>query len=129
MAHILLIEDNEDDRALFQMVLRRSDVDVELDIAKDGVEAMARLALDPLPSLVLLDLHLPRMDGFEVLKRIRADERTQGLTVMILSSSDETNDIRRARARGANGYVTKPNGFSGWDDVLIRIARNCVPAN
>lgn len=124
MARILLVEDNEDDRSLFRMVLKRAQVDIELVEAVDGIEAMEILAGDPLPALVLLDLHMPRLDGFEVLRRIRADERLAGLTVMILSSTDENADIRRARARGANGFVSKPTGFGGWDEVIVRIARN-----
>ncbi|MCP4808723.1 MAG: response regulator [Proteobacteria bacterium] len=125
MARILLVEDNEDDRALFRMVLSRHGVEVDLVEARDGVEALEILAKDPLPALVLLDLHMPRLDGFAVLKKIRADERLAGLNVMILTSSDENADMRRARARGANGFLSKPTGFGGWDEVIVRIARNC----
>jgi len=117
---ILLVEDNPDDVELTIRALAKSHVANSLDLASDGVEALEYLAgagkfagRDPntLPQVVLLDLKMPRMDGLEVLKRIRADERTRLLPVVILTTSSEERDRIESYKLGANSYIRKPVDF------------------
>lgn len=111
---ILLVEDNDDDEELILMSLRRSNIGNEVAVARDGQEALDKLLGGPLappPVLVLLDLHLPKVDGLEVLRRLRADARTRVLPVVILTSSDEEKDRLKSYALGANSYVCKPVDF------------------
>jgi len=102
-------------------------------VARDGVEALKLLlggenrsgdAPDALPWLVLLDLNMPRLNGFEVLERLRADERTRLLPVVIFSASDEWSDEREAHRLGANGYVRKPMGFENLRAILAELERH-----
>ena len=117
---ILLVEDNPDDEALTLRALRKNGVTNPVVVAHDGVEALDYLFaegehaghdLTTLPAVVLLDLQLPRLNGLEVLQRIRADERTRLLPVVVLSSSREEPDLLRAYALGANSYIVKPVDF------------------
>jgi two-component system response regulator len=114
---ILLVEDNPDDEELTVMALKESGVRNEIEIARDGVEALARLlgnGVDPPPkhpALVLLDLKLPKIDGFGVLSRIRENESMRHLPVVILTSSDAEEDFVRGYNLGANSYVRKPVSF------------------
>ncbi len=117
---ILLVEDNPDDEALTLRALRRSHVGNRVDVAHDGVEALAYLlgegnGSDPrprrLPEVVLLDLKLPKIDGLEVLERIRRHPRTSLLPVVVLTSSDEERDLVESYRLGANSYVRKPVDF------------------
>ena len=117
---ILLVEDNPSDIALTKRALDKARIGNELVIAEDGQEALdylwahgayaARDAAE-LPTLTLLDLNLPKVSGLEVLRRIRADERTSRLPVVILTSSNEENDIATGYDLGANSYVRKPVDF------------------
>jgi two-component system response regulator len=118
---ILLVEDNDDDVALTLRAFKRSHLMNPIDVARDGVAALdylfARNAHEhraslPLPTLVILDLKLPRLDGLGVLKAIRADERTRFLPVVILTSSKEEQDLISGYALGANSYVRKPVDFT-----------------
>jgi len=118
--HILLVEDNPDDVELTIRALAKSHVANKLDLAADGVEAMEYLAgtgkfagRDPsvLPQVVLLDLKMPRMDGLEVLRRIREDERTRLLPVVVLTTSSEERDRIESYKLGANSYIRKPVDF------------------
>lgn len=117
---ILLVEDNTDDEKLMLMSLKRSNIANEVVVARDGQEALDKLlgtkgkpaALKP--AVVVLDLHLPKIDGLEVLRRIRADERTKLLPVVVLSSSDEENDRVKSYDLGANSYVCKPVDFGAF---------------
>lgn len=118
--HILLVEDNPDDRELTVRALRKSNIANDIVIAKDGPEALEKLFradAEP-PSLVLLDLKLPKVDGLEVLRRIRADERTRLLPVVILTSSREQEDVVRGYRDGANAYVRKPVSFADFADAV-----------
>ena len=115
---ILLVEDNPDDEFLTRDALRTGGVLHDVVVARDGAEAVdwifaADATSSPrTPDLVLLDLKLPKMSGFDVLERIRANTRTRGLPVVILTSSSEHQDIQRSYASGANSYVRKPVNFS-----------------
>ena len=118
---ILLVEDNPDDEALTLRAFRKSNVPNRVVVARDGVEALDYLfATGPhsgrdsheVPQLVLLDLKLPRIDGLEVLRRIRSDERTRLLPVVILTSSREQQDMIDGYGLGANSYVQKPVDFA-----------------
>ena len=125
---ILLVEDNPDDVALTQRALRSQNVKNEVVVAKDGVEALAYLFGDAsreppedLPAVILLDLKLPRINGMEVLQRIRADERTKLLPVVILTSSDEERDVIDGYSLGANSYVRKPVDFVEFTEATKQL--------
>ena len=109
---ILLVEDNPNDAELTQRAFRKSELDVRLAIARDGAVALEYLfGGRPLPKVVLLDLKLPKIDGIEVLRRIRSDERTQTIPVVVLTSSQEERDIVECYKLGANSFVVKPVEF------------------
>lgn len=117
--HLLLVEDNPDDEELTLMALRGAGVGCEIHVARDGVEAMVHLfgappdfrATHPLPRIVLLDLQLPRVDGFTLLEHMRANSRTKAVPVVILTSSDSHEDIVRSYNLGVNSFVKKPVEF------------------
>ena len=117
---ILLVEDNLRDEALTLRALRKSNIANEVIVAHDGVEALEYLFCtgsfegrnpDLKPQLVLLDLKLPKVDGLQVLEKIRGDERTRRLPVVIFTSSNEEEDLIRSYNLGANSYVRKPVEF------------------
>jgi two-component system, response regulator len=127
---ILLVEDNPDDEALTIRALKKNNIGNRLVIVHDGVEAIdflfctgAYADRDPreAPQLILLDLKLPKLDGLEVLKRIRADERTALLPVVVLTSSKEEQDLLRSYKLGANSYVRKPVDFSQFLDAVRQL--------
>jgi two-component system response regulator len=121
---ILLVEDNPDDLELTQLALREAKLVNRLVVARDGVEALDLLLRDggdgvPLrPIVVLLDLKLPRVDGLQVLERIRADARTRELPVVVLTSSDEDEDRHRSYALHVNSYVRKPVDFERFQAAV-----------
>ncbi len=109
---ILLVEDNPDDVALTERALRRNNISNQLQVAQDGVGAIECLfGAEQPPCLVLLDLKLPRLSGLEVLQRIRADERTRLVPVVVLTSSREERDVVESYGLGANSYIRKPVDF------------------
>ena len=117
---ILLVEDNPDDVALTLRGLHKGNILNEVVVARDGVEALDYLFgegefsgrdLSEMPTVVLLDLNMPRLNGMDVLKRIRADNRTRLLRVVMLTSSVEENDLVGSYNLGANSYVRKPVDF------------------
>jgi two-component system response regulator len=124
---ILLVEDNPDDEALTLRALRKANVANRVVVARDGVDALdylfatgahaGRDARD-VPQLVLLDLKLPRVDGLEVLRRIRTDSRTALLPVVILTSSNEERDRIQGYTLGANSYVRKPVDFAQFAEAV-----------
>ena len=123
---ILLVEDNPDDEALTLRALRRSHLLNPIEVARDGVEALdflfarsrhAARATEALPTLVILDLKLPKLDGLGVLKAIRAEMRTRFLPVVILTSSQEERDLISGYELGANSYVRKPVDFNEFIDA------------
>ena len=119
---ILLVEDNPDDEALTTRALRRGKVTNPIQVARDGEEALAAIfTADPLPSVVLLDLKLPKINGLEVLQRIRADERLRLLPVVVLTSSSEERDIVESYSLGANSYVRKPVDFDQFTRAVSQL--------
>ena len=114
---ILLVEDNPDDIKLTLRAFKSNNISNDVIVAEDGVQALDYLfgkdgnGGKELPSVVLLDLKLPRVNGMEVLQKIRADERTKLLPVVILTSSDEERDVLDGYSFGANSYVRKPVDF------------------
>jgi CheY-like chemotaxis protein len=127
---ILLVEDNPDDEALTIRALRKNNIQNEVVVAHDGVEALDYLFgtgayegrdMSVLPSVTLLDLKLPKLDGLEVLKRVRADERTQCLPVVILTSSKEEQDLINGYKLGANSYIRKPVDFAQFIEAVRQL--------
>jgi two-component system, response regulator len=120
---ILLVEDNPDDVALTERAFKKNRILNPVVIARDGVEALDYLFgqgphagrdLSNQPAIMLLDLKLPRLDGLEVLKRIRNDDRTRLLRVVVLTSSKEEHDILQSYHLGANSYIRKPVDFDSF---------------
>ena len=121
---ILLVEDNPHDVVLTKRAFARCNLANDLAFARDGQEAIDFLLGDlcrPLPTVVLLDLKLPRIDGLEVLRRLRADERTRMLPVVILTSSKEQEDVAASYRNGANSYIRKPVDFDRFVEVLSQL--------
>ena len=127
---ILLVEDNPDDRELTIRALQKNNIANEIITAEDGVEALDHLlgagnsgdsGTAVLPAVVLLDLKLPRIDGLEVLKRVRADERTKQLPVVILTSSKEEADMVESYNLGANSYIRKPVDFDQFSEAVCQL--------
>lgn len=120
-----MVEDNADDLELAQLALREAKVANPLVVARDGVEALDLLfreggdALHPV--VVLLDLKLPRVDGLQVLERIRGDSRTRDLPVVVLTSSDEEEDRARSYALHVNSYVRKPVDFDRFQAAVRQL--------
>lgn len=130
MNEILLVEDNPDDVDLTLRAFRKSNIANEVVVVQDGVEALEYLFgtgryagrdVDALPQVVLLDLKLPRLDGLEVLERLRADARTRLLPVVILTSSTEERDLVKGYSLGANSYVRKPVDFEQFADSVKQL--------
>ena len=117
---ILLVEDNPDDEALTLRALKDNNILNQLTIAHNGAEALEHLFTDGVtpPGLILLDLNLPMVDGLEVLSRIRADERTRFIPVVILTSSKQEEDILASYRGGANAYIRKPVKFSDFTQAV-----------
>jgi len=127
---ILLVEDNPDDEALTLRALRKNNIANEVVVAHDGVEALDYLwgegsyqgrDVREMPAVVLLDLKLPRVDGLEVLRRLRADPRTELVPVVILTSSKEEQDLVNGYKLGANAYVRKPVDFTQFMDAVRQL--------
>jgi CheY-like chemotaxis protein len=127
---ILLVEDNPDDEALAIRALKRHHIGNEIVVAHDGVEALdylfgtgayAERDIDLKPTVVLLDLKLPRLDGIEVLRRIRADERTKLLPVVVLTTSSEEQDMLDSYSLGCNSYIRKPVDFLQFSEAIRQL--------
>jgi CheY-like chemotaxis protein len=127
---ILLVEDNPKDEALTLRALAKSNILNEVIVARDGVEALDYLFgtgmydgrnTDHMPQLVLMDLKLPKMDGLQVLKRLRADKRTKRLPVVIFTSSSEQEDMIKSYDLGANSYIRKPVDFVQFSEATRQL--------
>ncbi len=127
---ILLVEDNPDDIELTLRGLKKNNVVNEIVVVEDGAEALEYLFCtgtyaqrDPeeIPVLILLDLKLPKVDGHEVLKRLRNDDRTKLIPVVILTTSDEEQDLYQSYSNGANSYIRKPVGFDGFSKAIQQL--------
>jgi two-component system response regulator len=127
---ILLVEDNPDDVALTLRAFKKSNILNEVVVASDGVEALDYLFAtgayagrdtSAMPQLILLDLKLPKMDGMEVLRHMRADPRTKLLPVVILTSSKEEQDVVNGYNLGANSYIRKPVDFSRFSEAIRQL--------
>lgn len=114
---ILLVEDNTDDVDLTLYALRKNNIKNEMVVVRDGVEALEFLFGEKekensnLPGLILLDLNLPRVNGLQVLERLREDERTRLVPVVVMTSSREERDVNKTYSLGANSYIRKPVDF------------------
>src|ERR1700704_429688 len=127
---ILLVEDNRDDEALTLRALKKNNITNEVVVARDGVEALDFLMgtgshagrdLSVMPHVILLDLKLPKVDGLEVLRRVRAHERTRLLPIVILTSSNEEQDRINGYGLGANSYVRKPVDFAQFIEAVRQL--------
>jgi two-component system response regulator len=127
---ILLVEDNPDDEELTTRALRHAKVANDLVVARDGAEALeyvfgtgahAGRDLSRMPALILLDLKLPKLSGLDVLQRLRADERTKLIPVVILTSSSEDEDMVKSYRHGANSYVRKPVEFNAFATAVSQL--------
>lgn len=127
---ILLVEDNADDEKLTLRALTKNNISNEIVVARNGVEALdflfgtgsyAGRDLSVMPQVILLDLKLPKLDGLEVLRRLRADERTNLVPVVILTSSNEEQDRLRGYGLGANSYVRKPVDFEQFIEAARQL--------
>lgn len=141
--NILLVEDNDQDEKLILRALRKVNLANQVDVARDGQQALDYLfaegefsgrAGQPLPTVVLLDINLPRISGLDVLKRLRADARTHLLPVVMLTSSDEEQDRLASYEDGANSFVRKPLDFGEFAETVARmgvywLATNIPPKN
>jgi two-component system response regulator len=120
---ILLVEDNPDDLELALLAFKDHRLSNHIQVARDGAEALECLFASDSPhfKVVLLDLKLPKIDGLEVLSRIRANERTKLYPVVVLTSSQEDRDLVRAYELGANSYIVKPVDFDGFKEAVGRV--------
>jgi len=125
---ILLVEDNPKDEALTLRALKKANIGNRVVVAHDGVEAVDYLlgtapdgGRNELPQLILLDLKLPKLDGHEVLRRIRGDERTRLLPIVILTTSVEDRDRFQGYRLGANSYVRKPVDFAEFAQAVVQL--------
>ncbi len=135
---LLLVEDNPQDELLTLRALRRANVANRIDVARDGQQALDYLFREgeftgregpDLPTVVLLDIGLPRLSGLEVLERLRADPRTELLPVVILTSSDEEQDRLRSYEMGANSFVRKPVNFAEFAETVARLGIYWLASN
>jgi len=135
---ILLAEDSERDAEMTLRALRKHNLGNRVHRVKDGAEALEFLystgeysdrTLDPLPKLILLDLKMPKVDGIEVLRRIKSEERTRAIPVVMMTSSNEERDVVESYRLGVNSYVVKPIEFAEFAEVVAKIGFYWVLSN
>ena len=128
--HILLVEDNPDDVELMLRALKMARIDHEVSVARDGVEALDYLfEKGTLPRVIFLDINMPKISGLEVLKRLRADERTRRIPVVLFTSSKEDTDIRQGYGLGVNSYIHKPVDSVQFTDTVKQLAQYWLGLN
>ena len=127
-ASVLLVDDNPDDLDVTLLALKRAGVG-NIAVARDGVEALSYLQTSSLPRVVFLDLSMPRLDGIEVLKRLRGDVRTAYLPVVVLTSSTQDSDLAAAYQAGANSYVHKAIYAEEFDGIAEQLGRYWLAVN
>jgi two-component system response regulator len=127
---ILLVEDNPDDELLAIRALEKNNIMNEVVVARDGAEALDYLFgagahagrdMSVMPQIILLDVKLPKIDGLEVLRRLRNDERTKLLPVVVLTSSKEERDLTESYSLGANSYIRKPVNFAQFTEAIRQL--------
>jgi CheY-like chemotaxis protein len=130
IVEILIVEDNEQDLALAQRALRKANVTNRIHVARDGEEALeflfcegqfAERKMEDGPKVILLDLKLPKIDGLEVLQRIKGDPRTKSIPVVVLTSSKEQNDVVETYNLGVNSYIVKPVNFEQFSETVQKL--------
>lgn len=123
VAEILLVEDDPNDVELTLAAFKRAKLANPVRVARDGAEALELLlGKVVLPHIILLDLHLPKVPGLEVLRRLKSDERTRGIPVIVLTVSHRSEDFREARQLGADAYIVKPVEFENFSQVAPRLS-------
>lgn len=143
--NILLVEDNPDDRELMKLAFARGEIPHNLIVVSDGIEALNYLqrqaeyndvstslseySLEAMPAVIILDLNLPRLGGIEVLRRIRADPRTRIIPVVIISSSNEPQDLIDSYLNGCNSYIRKPLHFTQLQNFVKEISTYWLTVN
>jgi two-component system response regulator len=127
---ILVVEDNPDDEEMTLRSLKRAKIANEIAVARDGNEALEFIFgegahegrdIERMPALIVLDLKLPKLNGYDVLKRLRGDERTRRIPVVVLTSSSEDEDMLKSYDSGANSYVRKPVEFNSFADAVTQL--------
>lgn len=135
---ILLVEDNLDDAALTIMALKKKNLGNKLIHLKDGVEALDFIygtgvyegsRMDFLPKVILLDLKMPRLNGLEVLQKLKSDPQTEAIPIVVLTSSSEDPDIKAAYKLGANSYIVKPVEFDNFSQTIVDLGMYWVALN
>lgn len=135
---LLLVEDNAEDEELALRALRRAQIVDHIAVTRDGQEALEYLFCEGayrdrdanrLPDVILLDLKLPKLDGIDVLRRLRADERTRRIPVVVFTSSSEEEDVIRSYASGANSYVRKPVSFTSFAETIGELGQYWLSLN
>ena len=131
---ILMVEDNEAEATLMRVALREHGVTADVRTAQDGAQALDILSSadsngNPLPSVVFLDLKMPKVSGLEVLKSVRSQEHTRMLPIVILSASGRVEDIRDAYLLGANSYIRKPVNYDEFSGAVKQLAAYWLGVN
>jgi len=130
--HILLVEDNPDDELLTLRAIKKAGLPIEVTVVRDGAAALSVLestTRENLPDLLLLDLKLPKVNGLEVLRQMRAHDATKVLPVVVFTSSNEEQDIKETYALNGNSYIRKPVDFHQFSDAVLQICRYWLQLN
>lgn len=136
MTAILVVEDDASDAALIERALKKSNAAQSVQVVRDGLQALEALfqpdkttPTRPLPDLILLDLKLPKMNGFEVLQKIKSNPQTRYIPIVVLTSSRLSADVQAAYDNGANSYLVKPNQFGLFSDLMERVVQYWMMSN
>lgn len=131
--HILLVEDNPNDILLTKMALEKSVPGIKIDVARNGLEVFdyffsKTIAQSALPDLILLDLNIPKINGLEVLKRLKSERKTQFIPIIVLTTSNEEKDINMSSELGANSFIQKPVDFVEFSKITDLIGQYWLDA-